>query len=148
MVVILFAFSVSGCYIGADAGLRRKEHKQALQVFKYLKKEDVDALNGLFSESVAENHDLDEEWEAFFDEIDGNIVSYDKLEVSVLERWDDNWKTTRALIQVTFRNVTTDEGEVYEKIIYNDYAIHSDKDSVGITVFCLENDKAVVGGGE
>ena len=90
MVVILFAFSVSGCYIGADPGLRRNEHKQALQVFKYLKKEDVDALNGLFSESVAENHDLDEEWEAFFDEIDGNIVSYDKLEVSVLERWDDN----------------------------------------------------------
>lgn len=148
IAAIIFAISVSGCYIGSDGKLRRKEHKQAVQVFKYLKKEDISALSKLFAERTDDQCDLEEEWEVFFDEVDGRIVSYDDLQVSVIERWDDHWKITRALLQVTFRNVKTDEGVVYDEIVYDDYAIHSDPDCEGIIVVSLGKDIVVVGGAD
>ena len=67
-VVLLFAFSLSGCYIGADADLRRKEHKLVLNVFEHLKNEDIDFLTELFAERTSDQHDLEEEWEQFFDD--------------------------------------------------------------------------------
>ena len=148
IICVLFAGSVCGCYIGADAKLRRREHKTALKLFEYIQDEDIDSLVEMFAEDTADHHDLEQEWEDFFDEVDGDIESYGRLQVSVVEEWVDDWKTTRAMLQVTFSDVTTDEGTVYDELCYTSYAVHSDPDMVGINVLELssDNDDIIVGG--
>lgn len=148
IVCVLFAGSVCGCYIGSGAKYRRKEHRTALKVFEYIQDEDIDSLVELFSEDAADRHDLEQEWEDFFDAVDGDIESYDRLQISVSEERVDRGEITRIHLQVRFRDVTTDEGAEYDELVYMTYPVHSDSDYLGITVLELisDDDEIVVGG--
>ena len=143
-------FGLCGCYLGSAAKERRTAHKQALKFFKYLKNEDIDKLTELFSDNTEYDHDVEQEWEDFFDTIDGDIVSYGRLQVTDVEVWYDGGKVSHAIIRVDFRDVVTDEGVTYDRLSYDYVVKDADKDAVGITVVELtdsdNNSLAVVGG--
>ena len=140
IVVLLFTLSVSGCYFLQYSKLRRNEIRSAKEFFEYLKDEDIDSLVDLFSDEVQDTCDLEEEWEEFFDVIDGNIESYDRLRVTYSEQFIDDGNITRCLLEVVFLDVTTDEGEEYDRLEYHTFVVHSDRDKLGITVVSLEDD--------
>ena len=140
IVVLLFALSVSGYHFLQYSKLRRNEIRSAKEFFEYLKDEDIDSLVDLFSDEVQDTCDLEEEWEEFFDVIDGNIESYDRLRVTYSEQFIDDGNITRCLLEVVFLDVTTDEGEEYDRLEYYTFVVHSDRDKLGITVVSLEDD--------
>ena len=148
--VTTLAFSLCGCYIGSAAKEKRKAHKTALKFFEYLKKEDIEKLTDLFSDNTEYDYDLEQEWEDFFDTIDGKIVSYGRLQVMDIEVWYEDYKVNHAIIRVDFRDVVTDEGVTYDMLSYNHVVKDVDKDAIGITVVELtdndDNSLAVVGG--
>lgn len=145
LICVLFVFGTCGCYIGSGAGMRRREHKKAKVLFGYLQDEDIESIEELFADNASRAADLDRQLDDFFDEIDGDIESYGRIDVSIVEEWVDDWKTTRAMLQVTFRDVTTDEGVTYDEIVYMSYAVHQDPDLVGINVMSLiTDDKEVI----
>ena len=140
IVALLFTLSVSGCHFLQYSKLRRNEIRSAKEFFEYLKDEDIDSLVDLFSDDVQDTCDLEEEWEEFFDVIDGNIESYDRLRVTYSEQFIDDGNITRCLLEVVFLDVTTDEGEEYDRLEYNTFVVHSDRDKLGITEVRLEDD--------
>ena len=150
LLCVFTAACLCSCYIGADAKPRRQERKTALKVFKYIKNENIDKLVDLFAEDTKDNYDVEEEWEDFFDFIDGHIVSYGDLEVTASEVWFDHWKRTYTNMMVVYEDVVTDEGTVYKKLIYCHIIVDEDKDMVGINAFeLIDSDGesvAVVGG--
>ena len=75
LIVIVTAFSLFGCKAFGDDP-KRIEKEDAVQIFEYLKNEDIDSLCGLFSKEASAKHSIRSEWESFFARVDGKIVSY------------------------------------------------------------------------
>lgn len=123
-----------------------KAKREAKKYFEYLKDEDTKKLNKLFSEEVRDAHDLDDEWDYFYDHIDGNIVSYEKIVSGGESGHYDFGKVTYSMIIISYENVKTDTGMVYESISYNQVRIDkANPEHEGIGLFCLrmpaDNDK-------
>lgn len=119
LVIILFFFSISltGCSIKeTETYSTLMAMKEAKSCFEYLKEKDISNLNKLFSENVQKTHDLESEWEEFFDFIDGNIVSYRNYRAASQTLWVDEWKTTKLIIGVHFYDVETDTGKIYKEL--------------------------------
>lgn len=128
--------SVASC---SELHPANKAKREAKKIFKYLKNEDTKKLNKLFSDDVRLTHDLDDEWDVFFDSIDGNIVSYGRIQ-SQGEGGRYDWgKVTYSDIVISIEDVKTDTGMVYNSISY--YQIRVDKqhpEREGISLFSLE----------
>lgn len=143
-------FGMCGCYLGSAAKERKAAHKKALKLFEYIKDENTDKLTDMFSDDTRDEYDVEEQWEDFFDAVDGEIKSYGKLKVTDSEVWYDGGKISHAVILVKFTDVVTDEGVRYDEISYYHVITDADKDAVGIRVLeILDDDEesvAVVGG--
>ena len=112
--------------------------KDAKVYFEYLKKKDIHSLNKLFSSDVQKIHDLEKEWKAFFDAIDGNIVSYEKISYLGAEVSVDDYKVTYSDIVIRFEGVKTDTGKIYERIDYRQKRVDvTHPESEGISIFSL-----------
>lgn len=148
-LTVMLIFCMCGCYLGSAAKERRAAHKTALKLFKYIQNEDIDKLTKLFSKDSRHDYDVEEDWEDFFDSVDGHIESYGRLRVTDVEVWYDGGKVSHAIIQVVFEDVVTDEGTEYE-ISYEHVVTDEDRDTLGIKVLELldsdEESVAVVGG--
>ena len=113
MVSMLFSFS--SCISLLPSYSAKKDTEK---YFKYLKNKDIDKLSELFSDDVKDTHDLNKEWEEFFNSIDGNIVSFEKISTGGEEERIDHGKTTYYSVVVNFQNVETDTGKTYENIAF------------------------------
>ena len=119
VVIILFFFSISltGCSIKeTETYSTFIARKEAESYFEYLKEKDIYNLNKLLSENAQKTHNLESEWEEFFDFIDGNVVSYRNLMVASQTLWVDEWKTTKLIFVVHFYDVETDTGKIYKEL--------------------------------
>lgn len=82
---------------------------------------------------------LDDEWEAFFDSIDGNIVSYGKIQSGGEEVYYDYGRVTYSQIVINITDVKTDTGMVYDSISYSQTRVnkkHPEREGIGL--FCLQ----------
>ena len=133
VLISVIVLCTGGCYAIRDYKMRRNERKTANKVFEYLQEEDTDSLEGLFSEEADDNNDIEEQLDDFFDAIDGRIESYDHVNITVTEKWIDNYQVTYALISVVFYEVTTDTGTEYHFIEYQNIVIDEDNpDELGL----------------
>ena len=141
MITIIMLCS-SGCWLNSDYSFRRKEQKFADQIFKCLQDEDADSLEDLFSESVSDNNDIEDEFDVFFDSIDGRIESYDHVNITVCEKYVDHFQVTRAVMHVVFYDIVTDSGTEYDYIVYYRVLIDdSNPDEIGLySIRLFDND--------
>jgi len=136
VISITMLFSLASCNFKRSS--RNAAIREAKKYFEYLKDQDIKKLNKLFSDDVKESHDLEDEWDTFFDSIDGNIVSYGKVSSGGEEKWSDLGKVTYYDIVINFEDVTTDTGTVYEYISYRQVRIDSKHpDREGISLFVV-----------
>ena len=63
----IMLFSLASC---SERHPANKAKREAKKIFEYLKNKDTKRLNKLFSDDVRWTHDLDDEWDDFFDSID------------------------------------------------------------------------------
>ena len=150
VLCVAVMFGTCGCYLGSAAKERKSAHRKALKFFEYIKDENIDKLTDMFSDDSRSEYDVEEQWEHFFDSVDGQIKSYGDLKDTDSEVWYDGGKVTHAVIRVRFTDVVTDEGVRYDEIGYDHVITDSDKDAVGIMVLEIldseEESVAVVGG--
>lgn len=114
--------------------------KEADTVFEYLKNEDIDSLIELFSDDVKSSHDLEAEWQAFFDHIDGNIESYDGLSFpGEGMNIDKDGEIYDSHLTVRFNNVVTSNNKTYVAISYYQRRIYKEEpSSEGINIFSIK----------
>ena len=120
-----------------------KAKKEAADIFELLKDEDTRKLNKYFSEDVRDSHDLNDEWEVFFDSIDGDIVSYGEIKSGGESEHSDFGKITFYEIVITIKDVKTDTGMEYEYISYNQIRIdkkHPEREGIGVICVSIPSD--------
>jgi len=112
-----------------------KAKREAVGIFESIKNQDIKKLNALFTEDVRDTHDLDEEWEEFFDSIDGDIVSYGSISSGGEGASYDYGIVTYSHVVIYINDVKTDTGMVYEYITYNVTCVdkkHPEREGVGL----------------
>lgn len=154
--IVIFLFVLSGCgqydvfesFVqdgSAKSSSRMYEYhpennakKEAKIYFEYLKEKDIQSLNKLFSTEVQNSHDLEKEWTAFFEAIDGNIASYEKITYLGEEVRVDDFKVSYSDIVIRFENVKTDSGELYKRIDYRHLRVDIARpEAEGISIFSI-----------
>ena len=147
LICIVIAFSLSGCsFINrarktVEEDPKHIEKDNAVQIFEYLKNEDIDSLCGLFSKEAEAKHSIRSEWERFFKHVDGKIVSYKSIKYpgEGLGK-DKNGEVYDSHISVNYVDVTTDNGTVYKEFGYYRVQVSkNDPDSVGLSVFSMKD---------
>ena len=112
-----------------------KAKKEAVGIFEAIKNHDTKKLNKMFTEDVRDTHDLDAEWEEFYDSIDGNIVSYGSITSGGEEVYYDYGQVTYSMIVININDVKTDTGMVYESLSYCQTRVdkkHPEREGIGI----------------
>jgi len=139
-IVIVTAFSLFGCKAFGDDP-KRIEKEDAVQIFEFLKNEDIDSLCALFSKEAAAKHSIRSEWERFFARVDGKIVSYKGIKYpGEGVGKDKNGEVYDSHISVNYVDVTTDKGTVYKEFGYYRVRVSKNKpDSVGLSVFTMKD---------
>ena len=149
VITLIFAvlLGLPGCrWITGSKDPERYEAKklagqEAEDIFKLLLEEDIDGLTALFAEDAVKGHDIRKEWKAFFDQIDGKLVSYsgisfpgEGMEV------DKDGTICDSHLSVNSGDVTTDNGTVYKNFGYYQTRIDTrDRTLEGINVFTMQD---------
>ena len=135
IISVFLIFSFTSC---REFNPSYKARKEAVKYFEYLKNKDIDKLYDLFSDDVKDAHDLDKEWEEFFENIDGNIVSYDRIRSGGEEERIDHGKTTYCMVNIRYENVETDTGKTYDSITFTQIRANKDHpENKGICLFSV-----------
>ena len=112
------------------------------QFFEYLKEEDIQSLSDLFSENEKNKYDLKKEWKAFFEQIDGNFVSYDEMSFDENQRTFYDNQLSKLIGYVEFTNIKTSTGHIYEKMGYSIILKYSyDSKEEGVSGFSLRKER-------
>ena len=121
-------------------GAKRLAGKEAEEIFKMLQEEDIEGLSALFSEDSRKYHNIEMEWELFFDRIDGNIVSYSGISFPGEGMGvDKDGEIYDSHLSINFNNVKTDNGTVYTNFGYYQTRIDTKNPELeGINVFLAQ----------
>ncbi len=112
------------------------EKDEAQDIFELLKAKDTAKLNALFSKKIAARYDLDKLWADFYDQIDGEIVSFEYLTFPTERLYiDKNGVILDSSLSVTFNGVSTSTGKQYELGYYHQRKYPEAPDNEGIQVF-------------
>ena len=146
LMCLVMALPLFGCSFIENAVDRfkndpkKQEKADAEQIFEYLKEEDIDSLCELFSPEVRKTHSLKSEWKYFFKKLDGNVVSYKKLQYQN-EGYgvDKDGEVYDSHFSVNYSGVKTDNGTVYKQFgFYHVRVNKNDPDSEGLQVFTMQ----------
>lgn len=122
-------------------------NKQAEKNFEYLKKQNTAKLIKQFSDDAKNNHDLNQEFADFYSNVDGKLISYDRVNCTDGEQYVDGGKVTKHRFTCEYRNIKTDTGASYEFLSYTFYKINDYYPSaVGINTLVLRDDEELVVG--
>ena len=90
---------------------------------------------------MKKNHDLEKEWEDFFEKMDGKAVSYKKISFpNEGVGKDENGEVYKMHVAVNYNNLKTDKGTVYKQFGYQHIRVSkSDPDSVGLLTFTMQD---------
>ena len=139
----LMSFQIFGCALikNAKNDPKKLEKPDAEKIFEYIKDEDIDSLCDLFSHEVKKNHDLEKEWEDFFEKMDGKAVSYKKISFpNEGVGTDKDGEVYKMHVAVNYNNLKTDKGTVYKQFGYQHIRVSkSDPDSVGLLTFTMQD---------
>jgi len=115
---------------------KRLAKDEAEEIFEYLKAKDIDKLTTLFSKSAGSEEGLKNEWEKFFESIDGNIESYEYLSFPREGMTiDKNGIITDSHLGIEFKKTTTDNGMVYDIGYFQTRKYPKNTDIEGINLF-------------
>jgi hypothetical protein len=115
-------------------------NRQAKTNFTYLKNKNAKKLIDQFSTDAKNNHDLESEFDTFFKNVDGNVVSYARENCTDREQYVDNYKTTKHEFYCAYYDVKTDTGTIYEELSYSFYKINDYHPSaVGINTLIIRD---------
>lgn len=147
-ITLIFAvlFSFTGCSkfiedLNSERyGAKRLAKKEAEEIFKMIQEEDIEGLSALFSEDSRTYHNIEMEWELFFERVDGNIVSYSSISFPGEGMGvDENGEIYDSHLSVNFKNVKTDTGVVYKEFGYYQTRIDTRNPELeGINVFVAQ----------
>lgn len=146
LLVCAILLNFTGCSKFIEAlnseryGAKRLAGKEAEEIFKMLQEEDIEGLSALFSEDSRKYHNIELEWELFFDRIDGNIVSYSGISFPGEGMGvDKDGVIYDSHLSINFKNVKTDTGTVYKEFGYYQTRIDTRNPELeGINVFTAQ----------
>lgn len=148
-ITLVFAilFSFTGCSKFIEDmnseryGAKRLAKKEAEEIFKMLKEEDVEGLSALFSEDSRIEHSIETEWKLFFERLDGKVVSYSGISFPGEGMGvDENGVIYDSHLSINYNNVKTDTGTVYKEFGYYQTRIDTrNPDLEGINVFVAKH---------
>ncbi|MCR5817269.1 MAG: DUF5104 domain-containing protein [Ruminococcus sp.] len=110
---------------------------EAAEIFEYLKAKDKEKLTALMSKSAGSQSSLDGQWDKFFEFIDGDIESYEYLDMPREGMTiDKDGVITDSHLAVDFKKVKTSTGKEYGEIGYFQQRKYpKDPDIEGINLF-------------
>ena len=139
----LMALQLFGCALikNVKNDPKNLEKPDAEKIFEYIKDEDIDSLCDLFSPEVKKNHDLEKEWEDFFEKMDDKAVSYKKISFpNEGVGKDENGEVYKMHVAVNYNNLKTDKGTVYKQFGYQHIRVSKNEpDSVGLLTFTMQD---------
>ena len=74
MLIVAVILNFTGC--SRFVSDKRLAKKEAEEIFRMLQDEDIEGLSVKFSEDSRKYHNIEMEWESFFKQLDGKLVSY------------------------------------------------------------------------
>lgn len=121
-------------------GAKRLAKKEAEEIFRMLQEEDIEGLSALFSEDSRKYHNIEMEWELFFDRLDGKVVSYSGISFPGEGMGvDKDGVIYDSHLSINFKNVKTDTGMVYKEFGYYQTRIDTRNPELeGINVFTAQ----------
>lgn len=139
MLIVAVILNFTGCSrFVSDKSLAKKE---AEEVFRMMQEEDIEGLSAKFSEDSRKYHNIEMEWESFFKQLDGKLVSYSGISFPGEGKGVDKDGTIyESHLSVNFKNVKTDTGTVYKDFGYYQTRIDTrNPDLQGINVFTMKD---------
>lgn len=121
-------------------GAKRLAKKEAEEIFRMLQEEDIEGLSALFSEDSRKYHNIEMEWELFFDRLEGKVVSYSGISFPGEGMGvDKDGVIYDSHLSINFKNVKTDTGTVYKEFGYYQTRIDTRNPELeGINVFTAQ----------
>ena len=138
-LILAFILNLTGC--GRFESDKHLVKKEAEEIFRMLQDEDIEGLSAKFSKDSRKYHNIEMEWELFFKQLDGKLVSYSGISFPGEGKGVDKDGTVyESHYTVEFKNVKTDKGTVYQSFGY--YLTRTDTkepDLEGIDVFSMKH---------
>ena len=104
-----------------------------------LKEKDNDKLKGVLAEAFQNQENIDEEIDNLINFIDGNIISYDEIDIASLGRGSSDEKgMIYRMYDGETENIVIDSGKKYKLKYYMYYVNRNHKDYEGIIQIWLE----------
>lgn len=138
-LILAFILNLTGCgRFESDKHLAKKE---AEEIFRMIRDEDIEGLSSKFSEDSRKYHNIEMEWESFFKHLDGKVVSCSGISFPGEGKGVDKDGTVyESHLSVNFKNVKTDTGTVYKDFGYYQTRIDTrNPDLQGINVFTMKD---------
>ena len=105
-----------------------------------LKEKDNDKLKGVLAEAFQNQENIDEEIDNLINFIDGNIISYDEIDIASLGRGSSDEKgMIYRMYDGETENIVIDSGKKYKLKYYMYYVNRNHKDYEGIIQIWLED---------
>ena len=138
-LILAFILNLTGC--GRFESDKHLVKKEAEEIFRMLQDEDIEGLSAKFSKDSRKYHNIEMEWELFFKQLDGKLVSYSGISFPGEGTGVDKDGTVyESHYTVEFKNVKTDKGTVYQSFGY--YLTRTDTkepELEGIDVFSMKH---------
>ena len=139
MLIVAVILNFTGC--SRFVSDKRLAKKEAEEIFRMLQDEDIEGLSAKFSEDSRKYHNIEMEWESFFKQLDGKLVSYSGISFPGEGKGVDKDGTVyESHLSVNFKNVKTDTDTVYKDFGYYQTRIDTrNPDLQGINVFTMKD---------
>ena len=137
-LILAFILNLTGCgRFGSDKSLAKKE---AEEIFRMIRDEDIEGLSSKFSEDSRKYHNIEMEWESFFKHLDGKVVSCSGISFPGEGKGVDKDGTVyESHLSVQYNNVKTDTGTVYKAFGYHQTRTDTKTPALeGINVFTMK----------
>lgn len=138
MLIVAVILNFTGCSrFVSDKHLVKKE---AEEIFRMLQDEDIEGLSAKFSKDSRKYHNIEMEWESFFKQLDGKLVSYSGISFPGEGKGVDKDGTVyESHLSVQYNNVKTDTGTVYKAFGYHQTRTDTKTPALeGINVFTMK----------
>lgn len=143
VLCVFMSFQIFGCALlkNVQNDPKKLERPDAEQIFEYIKNEDIGSLCGLFSPEVKKSHDLEKEWQEFFERMDGKAESYKSISYpNEGVGKDKDGEVYKMHISVNYNDVKTANGTVYKEFGYYRVRVSkSEPETEGLTTFTMKD---------
>ncbi len=143
VLCVFMSFQIFGCALMkiTQNDPKKLEKPDAEQIFEYIKNEDTDSLCALFSPEVKKSHDLEKEWQEFFERMDGKAESYKSISYpNEGVGKDKDGEVYKMHISVNYNDVKTANGTVYKEFGYYRVRVNkSDPEAEGLSTFTMQD---------